>query len=209
MTQRRRRVAHSTAVVRFLLEDFVEVPDGETGFSTDTAAVALAKFQARAARILLPGPAKGAFSTQQLMLVGLQRSQFQNLRRDVRQWLRSLATFSGVGHTRTLHGKLTLSLVSVPGKPDRLQAPIVEGEPLDVFWYYLTHLMSRVGLTRIGVCHAPKSKREPGQMNPELGGRSEPCGRLFLRRGRAKQYCSDRCRARVATQRARAERKTR
>ena len=43
----------------------------------------------------------------------------------------------------------------------------------------------------VGICPAPL---------PRGGAR---CGVLFLRRGRAKLYCSDTCRARVASRRAR------
>ena len=191
----RRRAAHTSTVMRFLLDEFIEVADGHE--------TALAALQARAARMLLPGPAKGAFTLQQMTLRTLNQFEFQQLRRDVRDWLRSLAR-SGGGHTRTLQGPLTLTLVASPGgKPGRLRAPIVDGSPLDVFWFYLVNFIAQVGLSQIGVCHAPKSKREPGQQNPELCGETEACERLYLKRGHAKEYCSERCRARVATQKAR------
>ena len=198
MTPRQREAAPDSTAMRFLLEDFIEVPDGDEG--NETAAALL---QARAARVFLPGPQRGGVSLQQGGLMGLPAATFQELRRDVRDWLRSLVIYTHVGHSRTLNGPLRLSLISVRGKPDRLRAPIIEGPPLDVFWFYLGYLLSRVGLTRIGVCRAPKSKRDPGQRDPELCGETEPCGHLFLRRGTVKVYCSDSCRARVATRRAR------
>jgi hypothetical protein len=197
----RRQAAHTTTVMRFLLDEFVEVADD--GCATEDAEKDVVTFQTRAARVLLPGPQKGAFSLQQMTLRTLKPAAFQQLRREVRDWLRSLVMFSSRGHQRTLKGPLTLSLVTVPGKPARLKAPIADGSPLDVFWFYLVHFIAQVGLSQIGVCHAPKSKRDPGQQNPELAGATERCERLFLRRGHAKAYCSERCRARVATQKAR------
>jgi hypothetical protein len=198
MTAKRRRGAPDTVAMRFLLEQFIDVP--EDAAASDEGIEVL---QAQAARVFLPGPRKGAYSLQQLGLIGLRPPAFQELRRDVREWLRSLVIYSHVGHQRRMKAPLTFSLVSVSGKPDRLRPPIAEGLPLDVFWFYLVHLLSRAGLTRVGVCRAPKSKKDPGQQNPELSGETEPCERLFLRRGSAKEFCSERCRARVATQRAR------
>jgi hypothetical protein len=188
--------------MRFLLDEFIEVADD--GCATEDAEKAAEKavvtFQARAARVLLPGPQKGAFSLQQMMLRTLKPAAFQQLRRDVRDWLRSRVMFPGMASEKTL----TLRFVRAPGwKWDRFQASLVDGSALDVFWFYLLHFIDRIGVSQIGVCHAPKSKRDPGQRNPELAGATERCERLFLRRGHAKAYCSERCRARVATQKSR------
>ena len=198
MTQRRRQTPPLTAMMQFLLEEFIDVTDDDAGVASEAAAKALARFQTRSARVFLPGLKKGAFSLQQLMLRGMLPAEFQQLRRDVRDWLRSLVIFAGLGNRVTL--QVTLSLVSRPGRPGHLQAPIVEGHPRDVFWYYLVGFVSRAGLARIGVCRAPKSQRDFPVNDPA---EAELCERLFLRRGQAKTYCSDRCRARVATQRAR------
>ena len=95
----------------------------------------------------------------------------------------------GVGLKLAVKLTLVLPFRTQPG-----ETPIVEGAPQDVLWFYVAHLVNRAGTSRLAVCTAPRSQREPG---PEL------CGRLYLRRGRAKQFCSPRCRARVATQRMR------
>ena len=195
MTPRRRRQTPPlTAMMRFLLEEFIDVTDDDEAFASEAAAKALARFRARSARVFLPGPKQGAFSRQQLALRDIPPAEFQQLRRDVGDWLRSLVISSGVRNR--VRRQVSLSLVSVPGRPDHFQAPIVEGQPRDVFWYYLVGCVSRAGLARIGVCPAPKSRRD-------FPVKAESCERLFLRRGHAKAYCSDRCRARVATQRAR------
>jgi hypothetical protein len=199
MTTRQRKAAPDTAAMRFLLEYFIDVPDGDEGFATDAARKGLTRFQAHAARVFLPGPQRGdAYSLQQLGLMGLRPVAFQQLRRDVRDWLRPLVTHTHIGHTRTLKGPLTLTLV---GRPGRLRGPYVEGEAHDVFWFYLVNLLSRAGLDRIGVCWAPMSMRDPAHKDPMF--RAMKCLRLFVRRGTAKEYCSARCRARVATRRAR------
>ena len=194
MTSKRRHTPPLTAMMRFLLEEFIDVTDDDEAFASE----ALARFQAKSARVFLPGPKQGAFSLQQLMLRGMPPAEFQQLRRDVRNWLCGLRIFGTPGHVRLQ--EVTLALVEVPGRPGQLQAPIVEGQPRDVFWYYLVGFVSRAGLARIGVCPAPKSQRDFPVDDPA---EAEPCARLFLRRGHAKAYCSNRCRARVATQRAR------
>ena len=186
--------------VRFLVEEFVHVADDD---ASERAVVALQK---RAARELLPERLPGArktYTPAQLALLGLSRVVFQQLRRDVRDWLYALAVDPRMGQTRTLEGPLRLSLVAAPGKSGRLGAPIVEGKPLDVCWFYIVYLVSRIGIDRIGICRAPKSKKDPGQRDAELAGTTEPCDRLFIRRGRVKEFCSVRCQNRVATQRAR------
>src|SRR4030095_1172853 len=83
---------------------------------------------------------------------------------------------------------LVTPVLSARGGSRRL---LVEGHATSVLWYYVVSLLSRVGLEDIGVCSAPQARHRV------------PCQRLFVRRGRAKQYCSEQCRARVATQRAR------
>jgi hypothetical protein len=187
-----------SSALRFLLEDFIDVPDGPV---REAGVKGLSALRRRAVRLLIPGPIKGALSLQQAGLLALQPDAFQQLRRDVRYWLRSVVTSSTVGHRVTIKGPLALWLVAKTSTPERLQAPIVEGDAVDVFWFHLVYLVSRVGLSRIGVCKAPKSKRDPGQR--QLSGEAEPCERLFIRRGEAKEFCSERCQTRVATQRAR------
>lgn len=186
------------ARLRFLVEEFIEVPDGEQ------PAAAVAASQRRAARRLLPGPAKGALSLQQGMLCGMRPEEFLQLRCDVRSWLGALARDPRLPADPIALGPLKVQLVSARGEdPGRLRAPVVEGNPRDVFWYYLTLLVSRAGVSQIGVCYAPRSKRDAGQSDPSRAGETDPCERLFVRRGKAKEFCSERCRARVATQRAR------
>lgn len=189
-----------TASMRFLVEEFIDVPDVDE-VPPEAATKGITRMQALSARVLLPGPDRGGFSLQQSALVGMDPANFQKLRRSVRDWLRSVVTHSRIGHEHTLKGPLTMWL---PVRSD-LRAPLIEGSGLDVFWFYLYHLVARADWTRIGVCRAPKSKRDPGQQNPAFLGETEPCEQLFIRRGEAKEYCSDRCRARVATRRARSE----
>lgn len=192
--------ARDFRAVRFLVEEFIDVPEtGETPEGVST-------LQRKAARVLLPGPtaapaqrprrgspslrpaARPTYSLQQLALVSMPAAAFEQLRRDVRDWLRTVVRFPTVGHTRMLTGPLVLGLGATAGPP------LVDASPLDLVWFYLFHLIGRTGVVRIGVCHAPKSQREAAEGE---------CERLFVRRGNAKEFCSDRCRARVATQRAR------
>lgn len=193
--------------MRFLVEEFIQVPelDPEAEKASDPfegAPTGLEQMQAAAARILLPGPKRGAFTLQQSALLGLPLSEFQQLRREVREWLRTVVMHPGTGHRRTLQGPIDVWLYTKRG--DLARTPLIEGNGRDVFWYYLTHLVARAGIDRIGVCHAPRSRKDPGQEEWfRLAGMTEPCLTLFLRRGTAKQFCSDRCRARVATQRVR------
>lgn len=166
--------------MRFLFEDLVDVADGDQG--------GVLQLQREAARVLLPGGPK-ADSFPQRLLLAMKPAAFQNLRRLVRDRLQALAINKAVGPHR-----VTLGLILVGGsKPG--QAPIVEGSAEDIVWFYVGHLVCRAGTSQIGVCPAPKSKRKPGG--------TDYCGRLFVRRGQAKQFCSDTCRSRVATQRAR------
>jgi hypothetical protein len=193
-------LARRTAVLRFLIEEFIDVPEAEG----DQADRAVARFQRRAARKLLPGPKKGnAASLQQVALMGMRPAAFQQLRREVRDWLGAVVRDPRLGHKVTLQGPLDMWLYGAKHDHDTLGAPKVEGSNHDVFWFYLLQIVSRAGLSQIGVCRAPKSKRDAGQSDPALCGWTEPCGKLFVRRGTAKEFCSDRCRARVATRRAR------
>jgi hypothetical protein len=209
MTTSQRRTRRDAAVVRFLLEDFVNLQDEQA----DTNADEVRGLQTRAARMLLPGPSKGAFSSQQLAFTTLSLPEFRSLRLEVRNWLRAVVTHGPIGTARRLRGALTVSIASIPGRRDEsarkagLTGLLFEmPDARELFWLYLLLTIGRIGVEQIAVCHAPRSRREA----PEDG--SKDCGRLFLRRGRAKHFCSDRCRARVATQRARnpeAQRRTR
>jgi len=199
MTSARPGRKPTDVAMRFLLEDFIAVPE------QDRAPKTVRRFQARAARFLLPGPRgrKAAFSPQQLALMQIDPAEFQQLRRDVREWLGAVVFDPRRGHRVQLKGPLDLWLVTGRGEADLLRRPLVEGSPRDVFWFYLVHLISRAGVAAIGVCRAPRSKRDPRQHDPQLRGATEECERLFLKRGRAKLFCSETCRARVATQKAR------
>ena len=92
----------------FLLEEFIEVPDGAKASGVE-------RLQEQAARALLPGPRRGAKSLQQLGLMGMPAAEFQQLRRDVRDWIRSLRRSSHVGLWRTLNGPLRLCLIAPLG----------------------------------------------------------------------------------------------
>jgi len=187
----------------FLLEEFIEVSDDETGAKAD----AVSCLQDQAARALLPGPRSGAQSLQQLALTGMSPAEFQQLRRDVRDWIRSLMS-SSVAHWRTLNGPLRLCLGAPPWPADQKQDLLVEGPALDVFWFYLLHLLSRVGIGRIGICWAARSQKDRDQQALLLQeGVTEYCQRLFLRRGGVKRYCSEFCRGREATARSRKKRR--
>lgn len=190
------------AALRFLVEEFIAVDDrlAVPDDPESRAARGVIQFQRAAARRLLPGPQTepAALSVQQLALTSLSLAHFQDLRRAVRDWLRSVMTSSS-GHPHTLRGPLRMWLYPAMS-PARVQRgmPRVEGAPRDVFWFYVFHLVGRVGLAHLGVCWASRSARQGhGWSVPE------PCERIFVRRGRAKAYCSEQCRARAATQRAR------
>ncbi len=203
MTSRQRR-KRQDAALRFLIEDFIDTPDGDEGYRTESAAKGLWRFQEKAARILLPGPGR---TIQRAALTGMQPAEFQGLRRQVRDWLHRLARNPTFADAITLKGPVRMWVVSKRpmlgrGEPGDLRAPLIEGSPSDVFWFYLVNLVCRAGVAQIRVCQAPRSRREPSQQAREPG-MAEPCERLFVRRGNAKQFCSNRCRARVATQRAR------
>ena len=187
----------STDALQFLVEDFIEVSD-ET--LTEEATAGVSKFQAESARRLLPGPLTGAFSMQQLALTGMPPAEFQRLRRSVRDWLLSGLTYEWTINTIKGPLKIISGRRRTRRARQRKRRVSVEGSGHDVFWFYLIQLVDDDALNRIRVCHAPKSKKDSSQSS----GETEPCGRLFIRRGEAKEYCSERCRARVATQRARA-----
>lgn len=197
---------NSKTALQFLLEEFIDIAEGPHTGSDRLSEVppGIKALQERTARLLLPGPQRG-FSVQQAELVSMPAASFQRVRQDVGNWLRSLVINPHIPRRRTFKTELTMGL---HGKQNSngLAAPFVEfPAPEDVFWFYFLHLLSRVGLSRIGVCQAPKSQRGQQAVEPE------PCGRLYLRRGELKEYCSNLCRARVATQRARnpMKRKTR
>jgi len=196
MTQKR-TPPPETLAMKFLVEEFIDVADGD--LSTDAAREGVEKFQRRAAKRLLPGPpGTGGDSLQQLALMRLSVADFQKLRRKVRALLRSLVPDARMGQKVTLRGPVDMRLVAERGQRDRLRRPLIEGRHReDVFWYYLVDLLSRAGLSMIGICRAPRSKREGNATGLER------CSRLFVRRGQAKRFCGDTCRARIATQRAR------
>lgn len=213
LTRARRRPDPDAVRLRFLLSEFIEVPDEMSNRVAGTAVeeeltdaewLARAKphpLRERTARVLLPGPPTGAYSLPQLALIGLPERAFVQLRRDVRDWLRSMVVSSHVPPPRTL--TVRRSLVRLPDKRGALQF-VHEGPAADVLWYYIENLIFRMGLSRIGVCRAPKSKREQDPEQRETRG-GERCGRLFLRRGKAKEYCSARCRVRLAKRRERSK----
>ena len=180
---------NETAALQFLVEDFIDVPESAT-------AKAARALQEEAARTLLSG-----LKLQQRSLLALSPAEFHKLRRQVRERLEIQArhnTLAPPGVGLRLAVKLTLVL---PFRTQPGETPIVEGTPRDVLWFYVAHLVNRAGTSRLAVCAAPRSQREPGPARSQRG--PDLCGRLYLRRGRAKQFCSPRCRARVATQRAR------
>jgi hypothetical protein len=171
--------------LQFLLDEFVYVPDRAPRVSVGS----LKEFQARSARRLLPGPLTGAFSRQQKGLVSLDAEAFTQLRHDVQDWLERLFIWSPAeqaGDPPIVGPRISVSPVA-----RRRRELLVEGAAVDVFWFYVVWLVAQVGLDAIAVCPAPRVR---GVV---------PCLRLFVRRGRRKIYCSERCRARVATQRAR------
>lgn len=209
MTTPARRAAADSLRMRFLIERFIDVPDDvdniidvppdvllsrdpKEEYAARAANAPLRKFQADSARVFLPGPLRGAYSVQQMTLRALPPAEFQQLRRDVRTWLYRFIRMPHVGQQVPITGALTMWLVTRPGAPERVGAPLMEGAAADLLWFYVGHLLSRVGLKQIGICQAPQPKSD-----------HEACGRLFVRRGDAKEYCSERCRARVATRRAR------
>src|SRR5438128_1114305 len=138
MTSRRRETPETVAM-RFLLEEFIDVADADDGRVSEAAAEGVVRLQREAVRTLLPGPKKGsAGSIQQLQIAGLSADEFQELRRKVRAWLRSLVTSRITGKV-TLEGPLILRVpaLAAGSGPDRRGAPMVEGSARDVFWYYL------------------------------------------------------------------------
>jgi len=152
---------------------------------------AVKDLQARAARHLLPGPRRGPFSRERARLMTLDVEGFSHLRHDVRNWLERLVIREWPEREDDPPIKGPRMIV----RPVAWTAPQrqleVQGAAADVFWFYLVTLLGRVGLEAIDTCHARRA------------GSIAVCARLYVRRGRAKVYCSERCRARMATARAR------
>ncbi len=165
-----------TEALRFLVEDFSDAPE-------DFEAHALARFQREASRLL------------DVDLKEMPPSEFQRLRQLTRDWLRSLVRNGRAGHRITIAGPLYLAFA--PSDPPG--SPFVGGDARDVYWFRVVSLVSGAGASEVRVCYAPRP-RPKGQL---AEGAVAACGRLFLRRGDARQFCSETCRARVATQRAR------
>ena len=174
-----------SAALRFLVEEFADPSEAVPPASASRAR------QREAARILLPAK----LDRQRRALEALSPDAFHKLRRNVRRRLEFVArgysplAKAGIG----LRLAVKLTLVLTPGSRPGA-APIVDGTPRDVLWFYVVHLLHKGGASRLALCEAPRSQREDG---PRL------CGQLYVRRGEAKQFCSPRCRARVATQRMR------
>jgi hypothetical protein len=184
-TPRRRVPGSDDKALRFLIEEFIhqEVDGPEP---TPKARRALLT---EAARLLLPSPEKG-FSHQQMTLIALDSQELTELRREMWNWLERIVCETSAEGPVALRGPRIMVTPVIRGRPGNLQL-LVEGRAVSVFWYYIVSLLSRVGLEAIGVCRAPQARYQV------------PCLRLFVRRGKAKEYCSEQCRARVATQRAR------
>ena len=173
--------------LQFVIEEFIDVePDAQA-----PRAEAVKALQARAARYLLPGPQRGRFSRQQDRLMTLDVKDFSRLRHEVRNWLERLV----IGEWPGPEGDPPIKGPRMTVRPVAWAAPHrrfeVQGAATHVFWFYFVSLLSRVGLDGIGTCRARRADS------------IAVCSRLYLRRGRAKVYCSERCRARMATARAR------
>lgn len=188
MTPQRRKPNPDAARLRFLLGPFLaDLPDT----SPDAMVATPPKLLDATVRRLVPGPLRGAYSMSQLAVMGLSEAEFTALRFEVRDLLRRLVAHVPVQQV-SLAGPLALTLSRVPTQPGRMHVPAVEGPARSVAWLYIAQVISRVGVGQIGVCRAPQSSRD--------GDAHEHCGRLFLRRGAAKRFCSPQCRIRVATQ---------
>jgi hypothetical protein len=204
----KRRPAPGVPEVRFLLEDFIAIADVAAGSPVNEGE--LVAMREKAARLFLPSAQKTghdrkskartrndvARSMSQLELEAMSLTEFQQLRREVRNWLRQVVALSHTGIKVVPRGRLTLTVTDEPW-------PLVEGNVRDVVRHHLAYLVSRVGRRQIGICQAPKSTRGADQ---EGGVESDVCGKLFLKRGEGKRYCSDRCRTREgkANQRSKA-----
>jgi hypothetical protein len=190
MTRKRRRPTHQTEAMRFLLEDFVAVPADESERTT-VSALDIAGLRKDAGRFLLPKGQRWLFSPERMT-----GDAFQRLRRLVAGRLRMVAVEGSTGPHR-LRISIMIPKGAKQGDPlyvePSIESPITGME--DLVWLYVAQLVMRAGPSRIGICPAPRSKRSPGQ--------GPYCGNLFFRRGEAKVFCSDTCRARVATRRAR------
>ncbi|MBX7185031.1 MAG: hypothetical protein K1Y01_07785 [Vicinamibacteria bacterium] len=188
MTLNRRRPTPENASLRFLVEDLLDVVDAPES--------AIRAMQQEAATVLLPG-ATQALSRQQRRLIALPPAEFQELRRFLLDQLRSVALPQmlppGIERIHDVKLRLNLQLRANAGPGG---VPIVDGSVRDVLWFYVAHLVSRAGTSKLTLCPAPRSQRE-------AAADAAFCGRLFVRRGTAKEFCSPTCRARVATQRAR------
>ena len=195
-SQRRGRSADSLALL-FLIEVFIDVDANAPQPTPD----ALADVQRQATELIVSAPSSGPRSRQPRGLtalppllprglMALPPAEVQQLRHDVREWLEKLLIWHPGEEAPEICGpRITISPVAAARAPSVLW---VKGAPADVFWFHVVSLLGRVGLEAIDVCRAPKA----------YGG-LVPCQRLFVRRGRAKLYCSERCRDRVATRRAR------
>ena len=179
--------AGDSQALQFIVEEFIDVEID----ARPPRATAVKALQARAARHLLPGPRRGAFSRQQGALMALDLESFGQLRHDVRDWLERLV----IREWPPREGDAAIEGPKIVVTPVAWTTPHrqlgVEGRATDVFWFYLVWLLGRVGPEAIEVCPA----RKPDSI--------AVCSRLYVRRGRAKIYCSERCRARMATARAR------
>lgn len=189
MTARRRGPASDRVAFQFLVEEFSDVDDQK--FDPE----AVIRFRQEAAQTFLG--LDDFWATDPM--APMPPAEFQQLRRLTRNWLRSLVVNPAIGHRVTLPGPLYLTVLpneTPHGRRLSFGATPIWGDLRDVFWFYVVSLIHRIGVTQIGVCSAPQSKWKSATL-------AMSCGRLFVRRGTAKQFCTETCRARVATQRAR------
>jgi len=179
MKHKRRRPRPEMAALRFLIEDFADVP------SDLPTTAGVAEFAKEASRTFEPR----RHSVLAKVLETMAPADLLRLRSFVRNRLRVLARGGSTQH------RVTLTLLVAAGEKPAPGPILGADDPRDMLWFYVANLVSRAGTSWIKVCPAPASKRENGG--------ETICGRLYIRRGRAKRYCSERCRARVAAQRNR------
>ena len=190
--ERRARQARVDAQsMAFLIDELAAVRDDDPPVEL----AASQRLQAETARLLLPGVgAKSGMTPAQAALRALTPQQFRQLRERIHDGLILLAR--GTGHVAIWHRTVGASTVVRVRGGKRVLAEHVTGAADDVLLMHVSDLLRRVGLEDLAICNAPQSTRSAGEDPP-------PSGALFIRRGTAKRFCSDTCRARVATRRAR------
>lgn len=178
------RAAPPSEALRFLIEEFAAVEESDD--ASESATIAMKR---RTARRLLPKQATVA----RLLVEGMAADDFHRLRAEFRDWVQARAwRRDGL---ITLHTRLAVGLAY---GSDAVVVESLEPSPAgarDVVWFYVAHHVARAA-GRIGVCPATRANSE------------DLCGAVFLRERIGRRvFCSNACQNRMATRRARVNRR--